>query len=173
MSVTALVTPRIYVACLASYNNGILHGQWIDADQDAEDIYEEIQKMLKQSPMPGAEEWAIHDYEGFEDIQLSEYESIEKIAYLSEMIDKHGKAFAAYVSYQGLEYAQEDGFEDSYAGTYKSEQDFGYEIAKECLTIPESIEVYFDYEAYTRDLFLSDYYSITDDEHNVHVFRHV
>ena len=24
--------PRIYVACLAAYNNGILHGVWIDAD---------------------------------------------------------------------------------------------------------------------------------------------
>lgn len=26
--------PRIYVACLAAYNNGSLHGRWIDADQD-------------------------------------------------------------------------------------------------------------------------------------------
>lgn len=24
--------PRIYVACLAAYNNGHLHGRWIDAD---------------------------------------------------------------------------------------------------------------------------------------------
>ena len=23
--------PRIYVACLAAYNNGCLHGRWIDA----------------------------------------------------------------------------------------------------------------------------------------------
>ena len=28
--------PRIYVACLAAYNNGYLHGVWIDADQDAD-----------------------------------------------------------------------------------------------------------------------------------------
>lgn len=26
---------RIYVACLASYNNGVLHGKWIDATADA------------------------------------------------------------------------------------------------------------------------------------------
>ena len=25
--------PRIYVACLASYNAGILHGEWIDLDE--------------------------------------------------------------------------------------------------------------------------------------------
>ena len=31
------LTPRIYVACLASYNAGKLVGQWVDADQDPED----------------------------------------------------------------------------------------------------------------------------------------
>ena len=30
--------PRIYVACLAAYNNGYLHGAWIDADQGADEI---------------------------------------------------------------------------------------------------------------------------------------
>jgi len=35
---TATDTPRIYVACLAAYNAGKLHGEWIDADQDAEAI---------------------------------------------------------------------------------------------------------------------------------------
>lgn len=44
--------PRIYVACLASYNNGCLHGAWIDADQDADAIRTEIRAMLKASPYP-------------------------------------------------------------------------------------------------------------------------
>jgi len=34
--------PKIYVACLAAYNNGILHGRWIDANQDADTIRDEI-----------------------------------------------------------------------------------------------------------------------------------
>ena len=38
-------TPRIYVACLASYNAGILHGEWIDAT-DADVIREAIANML-------------------------------------------------------------------------------------------------------------------------------
>jgi hypothetical protein len=33
---------RIYVACLASYNNGILHGAWIDAWQDETAVWDEI-----------------------------------------------------------------------------------------------------------------------------------
>jgi antirestriction protein len=30
---TLTTEPRIYVACLAAYNNGNLHGAWIDATQ--------------------------------------------------------------------------------------------------------------------------------------------
>lgn len=41
---------RIYAACLASYNNGVLHGAWIDVDgKDADDIQQEINLMLKAS----------------------------------------------------------------------------------------------------------------------------
>jgi antirestriction protein len=45
--------PRIYVACLASYNAGVLHGTWIDAT-DADVMREAIATMLRQSPYPNA-----------------------------------------------------------------------------------------------------------------------
>ena len=41
---------QIYVACLAAYNNGILHGRWIDAQQDAWAVYDDIRAMLDASP---------------------------------------------------------------------------------------------------------------------------
>lgn len=45
--------PEIYVACLASYNNAHLHGEWIDAAQDADVLMEEIEeRVLKTSPYP-------------------------------------------------------------------------------------------------------------------------
>jgi len=44
--------PRIYVACLASYNNGVLHGAWIDAVQDADALQAEVATMLRASPYP-------------------------------------------------------------------------------------------------------------------------
>ena len=31
-------SPKIYVACLASYNAGQLHGEWILADQEPQEI---------------------------------------------------------------------------------------------------------------------------------------
>ncbi|NJO62413.1 MAG: antirestriction protein ArdA, partial [Richelia sp. RM2_1_2] len=96
-------TPRIYVACLAAYNNGKLHGEWIDCDQDADDIWEKIEKMLEASPEPDAEEWAIHAFENWHGIEISENADIERIAELAELIEEHGKAFALYCQHQNDE----------------------------------------------------------------------
>lgn len=74
-------TPRIYAACLASYNAGSLHGEWIDAT-DADEIREGIENMLSESRQPIAEEWAIHDYENFGGLRLSEYADLDKVAEL-------------------------------------------------------------------------------------------
>lgn len=69
--------PKIYVADLAAYNNGYLHGVWINAAQAVDGIQEQINAMLAASPVPDAEEYAIHDYEGFEGYALGEYEGID------------------------------------------------------------------------------------------------
>jgi antirestriction protein ArdA len=68
---------RIYVTDLAAYNNGKLHGVWINVTDDLDDIQEQINKMLASSPEGFAEEYAIHDYEGFDGYSLGEYEGIE------------------------------------------------------------------------------------------------
>jgi antirestriction protein len=113
--------PRIYVACLAAYNNGRLHGEWIDADQDAEDIWSEVQRMLAASPEPGAEEWAIHDHEGFGELRLSEWESIERVASIAAGIAEHGEAFTAWLSYDAdRDPADLDAFADAYMGEWDS-----------------------------------------------------
>ncbi len=162
---------RIYVACLAAYNNGILHGRWIDADQDEESIREEIQEMLKESPIPGAEEWAIHDYEGFEGIKLSEYESIEDVARFAQLIEKHGEAYAAYAGFIGEDYATEEHFQEDYQGEWDSEEKFAEDLAEETMNIPEHLQFYIDYEKLANDLFINDYFSAKASNCNVFVFR--
>jgi antirestriction protein len=46
------MTARIYVACLASYNNGRLYGRWIDVSTDVSEMSEQINEMLAGSPYP-------------------------------------------------------------------------------------------------------------------------
>ena len=50
-----MTTSRIYVACLASYNSGCLHGRWIDASTDTAAMGAEVNAMLRESPYPNVE----------------------------------------------------------------------------------------------------------------------
>jgi antirestriction protein len=63
-----------------------LHGKWIDANQDADSLYAEIKKILIASPIPRAEEWAIHDYEGFGDVRIHEYADLENVSNLAKFV---------------------------------------------------------------------------------------
>ena len=164
-------TPKIYVACLAAYNNGYLHGTWIEANQDKEDIYSEIKDMLSKSPIPNAEEWAIHDYEGFCGLRLSESEDISTVAEMAAMIEEHGEAWAKFAEYEGIEYATLERFEEAYAGEWDSEEDFAENLAGETMEIPQHLEFYIDYEKLARDLFVNDYYSADGEGCKVYVFR--
>ena len=148
-------TPQIYVACLAAYNNGKLHGTWIEADQSADAIHEEIQVMLKSSPEPMAEEWAIHDYEGFGDIRLSEWESIELIADMAQFINEHGHLGIALLSHFCGDIREARSALDNYCGEYSSLADFAQEITEETTKIPENLAYYIDYEAMARDMEMS------------------
>lgn len=93
--------PRIYVACLAAYNSGYLHGAWIDADQDADEIRDGIAAMLARSPVEDAEEYAIHDYEGFEGVSISEYAGIDTVARMGAFIAEHGALGASLLEQFG------------------------------------------------------------------------
>lgn len=168
-------TPRIYVSCLAAYNNGKLHGAWIDADQDPDDIWSEINQMLSKSPEPDAEEWAIHDYENFFSIKLSEYEDIEKVSETARQLVEHGTAYAAYVNNVGIDYATLEDFEDTYMGCWDSEEDYAYHLWKEMGIIKKLKECgvtdsYIDWEQVARDLFIDSYWSHEESYHEVYVF---
>lgn len=47
-------------------------------------------------------------------------------------------------------------FEDEYQGEYKDEEDYAYEVVKECYDLPEFAKTYFYYSAFARDLFMTD-----------------
>lgn len=95
------VLPRIYVASLSDYNAGRLHGRWIDATRGPRHIYREVQRMLNASRQPIAEEWAIHDYEGFGAVRLSENPLLETVARIGYGIAQRGDAFSAWIAHIG------------------------------------------------------------------------
>jgi len=169
--------PRIYAASLADYNAGRPHGTWIRADQEADEIAADITAMLARSPEPGAEEWAIHDYEGFGPMHLSEYEGIETIARLGQGIAEHGPAYAHWAAYVGTSDEDNlDRFEETYLGQWNSIEDYAEQLLDD-LGIntdalgPEMLQPYIclDLEAFARDLSYELY--VAEDIDGVHVFE--
>ena len=161
---------RIYVACLAAYNNGHLHGRWINANQDAWQIWDEVSAMLKASPIQEAEEWSIHDYEGFEGVSISEWESFERVSEIAAFIAQHGELGGTLVAYFGsLEDAQ-SAINDQYAGEYRSTADFVQEMTEQGTDIPETLQYYIDWSAMARDWEINDILTIETGFENVHVF---
>ncbi len=132
---------RFYAACLASYNNGVLHGVWVDASTDVDDMQATIAKMLRESKFPNimvpapelvndgtpqqgwtpsAEEWAIHDYDSLWLRDLGEYPGLATIAKRMELAEAMETEFGgealelhdAYVNHYGSHYVQNDGAAD-------------------------------------------------------------
>lgn len=165
-------TPRIYVACLAAYNNGSLHGCWIDLDDALDAVWTQVRAMLKSSPLPDAEEWAIHDYEGFFNLRLGEYVGIDEAYHIAQFILVHGQLGAALLNNCDQDLAQtETILEEDYRGCYDSIETFAEELLTETTDIPEHLENYIDYAAYARDLQLGrEITTIQTAWNEIHIF---
>lgn len=163
---------RIYVADLAAYNNGRLHGVWIDATEEMEDIWAQVNQMLKSSPEGFAEEYAIHDYEGFGGYRVSEYEGLESAHNVAVFIEEHGEIAGELLNNFGgdLEDAKK-AIEENYSGCYKSLADYAEELTEQTAEVPENLAFYIDYERMGRDMELGgDVYTIETGYEEVHVF---
>lgn len=175
-SATTADPPRVYVASLSDHNDGRLHGTWIDATQEVDEVNAEVQAMLSRSPMPLAEEYAIHDYEGFGPLRLSEYESIESVVRVAQGIAEHGEAFAHWADYIGLTVDDLERFEECYQGTWPSARDYveslvedlGIEEALDRAELPFREYIRVNIDALTRDLQIENHFSEGPD--GVHVF---
>lgn len=170
--------PQIYVASLADYSNGRLHGEWLDATRDAADIHADITAMLARSKEPDAEEFAIHDYEQFGICRIHEYDSIERVSRIAKGIHEHGDAFSAYVDLVGADDATDAGFSDAYHGTYQSFRAFVDEF-KDSLGWDDELErigaqsglapfISFDYELFETTI--RGEWSVVDGPDGIHVF---
>jgi antirestriction protein len=171
--------PRIYVASLSDYNNGILHGEWLDAEDEPDELYAAIQAVLDQSPAGQAEEFAIFDFEGFGPWRLDEYESIAMVSAVAQGMAEHGPAFAHWV--EVVEAKDPDdlvGFEAAYLGHWDGVEEYAEELLAGCGLnvddlIPEAYSAYvwIDYEGFARDLEISGDITTSEGDGGVYIFE--
>ena len=180
------LSPRIWVGSLADYNNGRLYGVWMNATLEPEELDASTQFLLRNSRTPGAEEWAVMDYDGFGGYKVAEWTSFETISLIAQGVAEHGEAYAAWVEYVGDTSGQllePDQFHDHYEGEFDSVQDYVEYILKETgiyeeldralEVIPESIRRYVqvDVEMMARDWEIEGLHVAESAGGGVHVFR--
>ena len=152
-------SPRIYVACLASYNSGILHGASIAADQDPDDLHAESSRCSaspgSRSPKNGPSTTTRASMAG----RLAEYESIETVAHIANLIAEHGQLGADLLAHcDDSPEAAREAISDSYQGAFDSPAHWAEQLLEDCgdlAQIPERLRGYFDFESYARDAELS------------------
>jgi len=162
---------RVYVACLACYNEGRLHGVWIDATDDADDI-DATRAALQENCGHTDNDWAIHDYEGFHGVRLSESESFANVSAIANALSEHGEAFGAWLA-NGNDADSVDAFTDAYRGCFSSLEAYAEQLVDDCgylQGVPDVVARYFDFEAFARDMELGGDVWTHDGNDGVHVF---
>ena len=171
-SLNTNLKPRIYVACLAAYNSGYLHGAWIDAAQEPWTIYDEVKAMLTASPVTGGEEWAIHDYEGFGEIRIEEYTGFDRVSALAMFIEEHGEVGAALLDHYCGDLAEaQEALGDRYMGPHACLAEYVQEQTEDSTAIPHALRYYVDWRAMARDAEINgELFTVSTAYDVVHVF---
>ncbi len=163
--------PAVYCGTYGKYNDGCIDGAWLDLTTfDSYEEFIEVCKLLHRDEEDP--ELMFQDYENFPRDWYSEScmdeSTFEKIKKYADMDDNMREAFDDYLN--NFSFVDFESFEEAYCGKYDSEEDFAEQLVDECYDIDKmmgSLASYFDYKAFARDLFMSDYWM----GYNGHVFR--
>lgn len=159
------VESRVYVGTFGKYSRGSIAGAWLVL-QDYSD-YDEFLKACKELHKDEENpEFMFQDWENIPEGAISESYLNPTIWEAFDAIESNYEEFATYCNYmesirRGDDFADVvERFEERRQGEYSSEEDFAEQVAEDTgitESIPEDLRHYFDYSAFARDLFASDY----------------
>lgn len=158
----------IYVGTYHKYNSGSLEGKWLSMSDYSsnEEFYEACAQLHADEVDP---EYMFQDYEHIPESLVSEshlndhfYDVLNAI----ELMDTNlVEPFFIWCNNGHRSLAKDDiddlitSFEGEYRGKYDSDEDFAMESVDQNFELSDFVKQYFDYEAYARDLLMSDYWS--------------
>lgn len=124
---------------------------------------EGLEEVLNKISNNGNDELFISDYEtDLSSLKISEYEDIMQLNEIAEeiagMYDDEVIALQAYLEeYNNMEQALDEVRQGNYRIYYNCDnmEDVAYQVVNDCGLldgVPEEVKIYFDYEAYGRDM---------------------
>ncbi|PUH49532.1 DUF1472 domain-containing protein [Salmonella enterica subsp. enterica serovar 4,[5],12:i:-] len=164
----SVVAPAVYVGTWHKYNCGSIAGRWFDLTtfDDERDFFAACRALHQDEADP---ELMFQDYEGFPGNMASECHINWAWVEGFRLARDEGceEAYRLWVDDTGE--TDFDSFRDAWWGEADSEEAFAVEFVSDTgllADVPETVALYFDYEAYARDLFLDSFTFIDG-----HVFR--
>lgn len=155
------VAPSVYVSTYHKYACGNLDGEWVCL-QDFDSYDDFISRCLAIHADEADPELMFQDFEGFPEQWYSECsldeDHFNDIIAFADLADVYGSDTVTEFVNLGIDSL--DRFTDYYYGKYSSELDFAYEVAEEYFDFDKfgQLACYFDYEAFARDIFISDFH---------------
>lgn len=171
-----LADAKLYVGTYSKYNNGSIQGEWLTLGDynSKEDFLTACASLHSDEEDP---ELMFQDFEGFPKDLYSECSLFDFWA-LAENLEanyiENFELYAEFCSHFGYDIAEGmEQFQEAYSGDYSNsndpESDFAYQVAEDHLDgAADFIKMYFDYDKFQRDLFITDYTEIKG-----HIFRNL
>ena len=164
---------RVWVGCLACYNDGRLVGEWVDAVDAADHV---------PCERAGHEEWWCFDTEGLPGLgECSPSEAAQYAGAVTGCVEGTDAPYAAVFAYLDnfhggpADTSALDSFEDAWCGEWDSEEDWAADLAESCGYVEGlgdgPLAHYIDWSRWAHDLFLGDYWSSLSPNGGVFVFR--
>ncbi len=124
-------------------------------------------------PYPSAEEFAIHDYTDFFDLDLGEYPSIKAVFEAASGIATNGEIYA-HLRSDGFDHDKAlDEIDDNFRGIYDKLSDYVYELAEDSgdlKNIPDYIKDHIDWDDVARDMEINNLRTYKMETRDVAVF---
>ena len=130
--------------------------------------------VTEESPIVGAEEYAIHDYEGFCGYSVGEFDAIEELREVAVFLSEFTEFGGVLLSFAGNLVEARRIAEEGYCGLYNSLARYAQELTEECGDVPEHLAPYIDYQLMGRDLELNgNLIALEIGFEKVHIFHNV
>lgn len=154
--------PALYVGTYGKYAAGSIDGAWLYLDNYADpyDFMVACKQLHHDDPDP---EFMFQDYMDLPSSLYKECLTMDDLIAIYEFLELENYEREAVQVYRDqIGDGSIDYILEAYNGVYDSEEDFATQFLEDTgdlASIPEHLQHYFDYDAYTRDLFICDFTS--------------
>jgi hypothetical protein len=174
--------PRVWIGTKKAYEEGYLHGNWMEADTSPLDFDIEVNSLINTSPVENDNEYVIGATDGLYDIHVPTDTGLETVRRLTHAIRQHGEPLVVWVKRGGDIATALESFDGSFLGVFDDPFTISRHILREMGVIdsindamerhPEQLRdyIYIDYKQLIEDLMESGRLIVYKSKHGLYAY---